>query len=49
MVGPGSRPDLDRPGWDRGDPEAVGGRLEPGTCSVVVPVAADQEVEVVER
>ena len=50
MVGTG-RPDPDR--WDRGDPEAVGWRLEPRALRsgavVVVPVTADQEIEVVER
>ena len=62
----GRMPCLDR--RDRGDPEAVGRRLEPALrigssgcgsyssgsagrlwCTVVVPVAADQEIEVVER
>ena len=59
----GRMPCLDR--RDRGDPEAVGRRLEPALrigssgcgsyssagrlwCTVVVPVAADQEIEVVE-
>ena len=49
MVDRAGRPNLDR--GDRGDPEAIGGRLEPlATLTiVVVPVATDQEVEVVER